>query len=201
MDIYDYDESFRVHGVVAGLDEAGRGPIAGPVVAAAVVLPADLRIEGLMDSKKLTEKQRWSLFFDILCLASDIGLGIAEVETIDRVNILESTRLAMALAVTDLRTEPQMLLIDALALPKVRIRQISPYKGESLSASIAAASIVAKVARDGIMDHYHELYPEYGFNRHKGYSTRTHLEALRTLGPCPIHRRSFGEVLSPLLPF
>jgi ribonuclease HII len=203
MDIYGYDESFRVqvHGIVAGLDEAGRGPIAGPVVAAAVVLPSHLRIDGIRDSKKLTERQRRSLFYDILCLASDIGVGISEVETIDRVNILESTRLAMALAVRDLHTEPRMLLIDAVVLPEVGIRQTSPYKGESLSASIAAASIVAKVVRDGIMDHYHELYPEYGFDRHKGYSTRFHLEALRAHGPCPIHRRSFGEVLSPLLPF
>lgn len=203
MDIYGYDESFRVqvHGIVAGLDEAGRGPIAGPVVAAAVVLPSHLRIDGIRDSKKLTERQRRSLFYDILCLASDIGVGISEVETIDRVNILESTRLAMALAVRDLHTEPRMLLIDAVVLPEVGIRQISPYKGESLSASIAAASIVAKVVRDGIMDHYHEIYPEYGFDRHKGYSTRVHLEALRAHGPCPIHRRSFGEVLSPLLPF
>jgi ribonuclease HII len=201
MDIYDYDESFRVHGVVAGLDEAGRGPIAGPVVAAAVVLPAHLRIEGLRDSKKLTERQRRSLYYDILCLASDIGVGVSEVETIDRVNILESTRLAMALAVTDLHREPHMLLIDAVNLPELGVRQLSPYKGESLSASIAAASIVAKVVRDGIMDQYHEVYPEYGFDRHKGYSTRVHLEALRAHGPCPIHRRSFGEVLSPLLPF
>jgi ribonuclease HII len=201
MDIYDYDESFRVHGVVAGLDEAGRGPIAGPVVAAAVVLPAHLRIEGLRDSKKLTERQRRSLYYDILCLASDIGVGVSEVETIDRVNILESTRLAMALAVTDLHKKPHMLLIDAVNLPELGIRQLSPYKGESLSASIAAASIVAKVVRDGIMDQYHEVYPEYGFDRHKGYSTRVHLEALRAHGPCPIHRRSFGEVLSPLLPF
>jgi ribonuclease HII len=201
MDIYDYDESFRVHGVVAGLDEAGRGPIAGPVVAAAVVFPAHLRIEGLRDSKKLTERQRRSLYYDILCLASDIGVGVSEVETIDRVNILESTRLAMALAVTDLHREPHMLLIDAVNLPELGVRQLSPYKGESLSASIAAASIVAKVVRDGIMDQYHEVYPEYGFDRHKGYSTRVHLEALRAHGPCPIHRRSFGEVLSPLLPF
>ncbi|MGD8351837.1 MAG: ribonuclease HII [Nitrospirota bacterium] len=201
MDIYDYDESFRVHGVVAGLDEAGRGPIAGPVVAAAVVLPAHLRIEGLRDSKKLTERQRRSLYYDILCLASDIGVGVSEVETIDRVNILESTRLAMALAVTDLHKEPHMLLIDAVNLPELGIRQLSPYKGESLSASIAAASIVAKVVRDGIMEQYHGVYPAYGFDRHKGYSTRVHLEALRAHGPCPIHRRSFGEVLSPLLPF
>lgn len=201
MDIYGYDDSFRENGVVAGLDEAGRGPIAGPVVAAAVVLPPGVRIEGLKDSKKLTEKQRQSVFYEILCLASDMGIGISDVEVIDRVNILEATRLAMGLATKDLLTEPDVLLIDAVRLPKVSIRQATPCKGESLSASIAAASVVAKVVRDGIMDDLHWLYPEYGFDRHKGYSTQSHLEALNKHGPCPVHRRSFGAVLSPLLPF
>lgn len=201
MDIYGYDDSFRSKGVVAGLDEAGRGPIAGPVVAAAVVLPAGIRIQGLKDSKKLTERQRRSIFFDILCLASDIGVGISGVDVIDRVNILEATRLAMESAATDLLSMPDILLIDAVKIPKVNIEQVSPYKGESLSASIAAASVVAKVIRDGIMEQYHSIYPEYGFDKHKGYSTQPHLEALRRHGPCPIHRRSFGEVLSPLLPF
>jgi ribonuclease HII len=202
MDIYGYDESFRSKGfLVAGIDEAGRGPIAGPVVAAAVVLPPDVRIEGLKDSKKLTAKQRESIFQDIMCFASDVGVGISGVEVIDRVNILEATRLAMASATEDLTERPQMLLIDAVKLPGVDIEQNTPYKGESLSASIAAASVVAKVVRDGIMGEYHRLYPEYGFDRHKGYGTKAHLDALRLHGPCPIHRRSFGAVLSPLLPF
>jgi ribonuclease HII len=202
MDIYGYDESFRSKGfLVAGIDEAGRGPIAGPVVAAAVVFPSNVRIEGLKDSKKLTEKQRQSIFQDIMCFASDIGVGISGVEVIDRVNILEATRLAMASATADLMERPQVLLIDAVRLPAVDIEQITPYKGESLSASIAAASVVAKVVRDSIMGEYHRLYPEYSFDRHKGYSTKAHLEALRLHGPCPIHRRSFGAVLSPLLPF
>lgn len=201
MDIYGYDDSFRAKGVVAGMDEAGRGPIAGPVVAAAVVLPSGVRITDLKDSKKLTERQRQSIFYDILCLASDIGVGISEVDVIDRVNILQATRLAMASATKDLLRAPDVLLIDAVKLPKVDIEQVTPFKGESLSASIAAASVVAKVIRDGIMESYHSQYPEYGFDRHKGYSTQPHLEALRKHGPCPIHRRSFGEVLSPLLPF
>lgn len=201
MDFYGYDESFRNRGLVAGIDEAGRGPIAGPVVAAAVVLPTGVRIDGLKDSKKLTEKQRQSIFYDILCLATDIGVGIFDVDVIDRVNILEATKLAMGSAVEDFLDEPGILLIDAVKLPAVSIEQVSTYKGESISASIAAASVVAKVVRDGIMDHYHLVYPEYGFGRHKGYSTKLHLDTLRRHGPCPIHRRSFGAVMAPLLPF
>lgn len=201
MDFYGYDESFRNRGLVAGIDEAGRGPIAGPVVAAAVVLPSGVRIDGLKDSKKLTEKQRQSIFYDILCLATDIGVGISDIDVIDRVNILEATKLAMGSAVEDFLDEPGILLIDAVKLPAVSIEQVSTYKGESISASIAAASVVAKVVRDGIMDHYHLVYPEYGFGRHKGYSTKLHLDTLRRHGPCPIHRRSFGAVMSPLLPF
>ena len=201
MDFYGYDESFRNRGSVAGIDEAGRGPIAGPVVAAAVVLPSGVRIDGLKDSKKLTEKQRQSIFYDILCLATDIGVGISDVDVIDRVNILEATKLAMGSAVEDFLDEPGILLIDAVKLPAVSIEQVSTYKGESVSASIAAASVVAKVVRDGIMDHYHLVYPEYGFGSHKGYSTKLHLDTLRRHGPCPIHRRSFGAVMSPLLPF
>lgn len=202
MDIYGYDESFRSKGfLVAGIDEAGRGPIAGPVVAAAVVLTSGIRIDGLKDSKLLTEKQRQSVFHDIMCFAADVGVGITEVQVIDRVNILEATRLAMASATADLLERPQMLLIDAVKLPAVDIEQDTPYKGESISASIAAASVVAKVVRDGIMGEYHRLYPEYGFDRHKGYGTKAHLDALRRYGPCPIHRRSFNAVLSPLLPF
>jgi len=183
------------------LDEAGRGPIAGPVVAAAVILPSEIRIEGLKDSKKLTAKQRQSIFRDILCHAAHIGVGISDVETIDRVNILEATKLAMSAAIEELQSRPTMLLIDAVKLTAVDIEQQSPYKGESLSASIAAASVVAKVVRDGIMEDYHGLYPEYGFDKHKGYGTRDHIDALQKHGPCPIHRRSFGAVLSPLLPF
>lgn len=186
---------------MAGVDEAGRGPLAGPVVAAAVILQPGLRIEGLRDSKTVPEKERETIFEEILCSDSLIGLGVSEAQTIDRVNILEATRLAMVAAVRDLPVEPNMLIIDAVKLPSLHIRQFSPVKGDSLSASIAASSIVAKVVRDSIMLHYHRLYPEFGFHRHKGYATREHLEALKNRGPCPIHRRSFSRVKTLELPF
>lgn len=200
MDFYAYDESFRDRGVVAGIDEAGRGPLAGPVVAAAVVLPSEVRIEGLRDSKQLTEKQRKQIFFEILHSAQDIGVGISDADVIDRENILEATRLAMASAVCDLSGRPDFLLIDAVRVEALDIEQVTPYKGESLSASIAAASVVAKVLRDGMMNHYHDIYPLYGFDLHKGYATQSHLECLRKYGPCPLHRMSFGELKSPKLP-
>jgi ribonuclease HII len=203
MDIYAYDESFRKEGYhcIAGLDEAGRGPLAGPVVASAVVLPSGKRIKGLRDSKKVPEKERESLFMEVLCCCVDVGVGIVDAETIDRINILNATKLAMQGAVQDLSREADLLLIDALRLPSLDVRQISLIKGESKSASIAAASIIAKVVRDGIMQHYDEMYPAYGFAKHKGYSTRGHVEKILMHGPCPIHRKSFEKVLSLELPF
>jgi ribonuclease HII len=203
MDIYRYDGRFRKEGAqkIAGIDEAGRGPVAGPVVAAAVVLPPDARIKGLRDSKKVPENERSRLFFEILCTATDIGVGVSDVPLIDRINILEATRLAMNSAVLDLSAVPDLLLIDAVSLPFVKIRQVAPTKGDMKSASIAAASIVAKVVRDGLMAHYHKLYPEYGFDRHKGYGTRAHLDVIRIHGPCPLHRKSYKGVMSLTLPF
>ncbi|MCL5023850.1 MAG: ribonuclease HII [Nitrospirae bacterium] len=203
MDIYLYDESFRKKGFhrPAGIDEAGRGPLAGPVVAAAIVLPSGKRIKGLRDSKKVPEKERASLFMDVLCNCLDVGLGIADAETIDRINILKATKLAMCSAVKDLSFGADILLIDAVRLPSLAVEQISTIKGESVSASIAAASIIAKVVRDGIMLHYDEMYPEYGFGRHKGYSTREHIEKILLHGPCPIHRKSFEKVFALPLPF
>lgn len=203
MDFYRYDESFRQEGFrrIAGIDEAGRGPVAGPVVAAAVVLESGFRLAGLRDSKKVPEKERLHLFNEILSSASDIGIGISDVEVIDRVNVLEATRLAMGAAVKDLLKQPDMLLIDAVSLPAVGIKQVCPYKGESKSASVAAASIVAKVTRDGLMLHYHRLYPEYGFDRHKGYFTREHMKSIMAHGPCPLHRKSFRGVMTLALPF
>ncbi len=202
MDIYRYDESFRggEGRVLAGIDEAGRGPLAGPVVASAVVLPPGVRIEGLRDSKELSQRRRESIFLEILCSASHIGVGMSDAEVIDRVNVLEATRLAMAAAVGDLSTVPDLLLIDAVKLPSLKIEQSSPVKGDTKSASIAAASVVAKVVRDGLMLHYNGLYPGYGFDRNKGYGTKEHMERVRALGPCPVHRRTFGGVKTPTLP-
>lgn len=203
MGIYRYDESFRRRGfgLVAGIDEAGRGPLAGPVVAAAVVLPSGKRLKGLRDSKLVPEKERESLFMEILCCAPQIGVGIVDSETIDRINILRASMLAMKFAVEDLSLRPDILLIDALKLPDLDIEQVSTIKGESKSASIAAASIIAKVVRDGIMRQYDSLYPDYGFSLHKGYSTREHMEKLALLGPCAIHRRSFDRVMTLELSF
>ncbi|HXX53835.1 MAG TPA: ribonuclease HII [Thermodesulfovibrionales bacterium] len=202
MDIYRYDEAFRNEGFsrVAGIDEAGRGPLAGPVVASAVVLPPMERIKGLRDSKKVPENERKSLFWDVLCCALDIGVGIVDAQGIDRINILRATRLAMEMAVKDLSSRPDFLLIDAVALPSLEIRQAFPFKGESKSASISAASIIAKVVRDGIMEDYDRKYPEYGFAKHKGYSTREHVEKILIYGPCEIHRKSFEKVMSLVLP-
>ncbi len=203
MNIYLYDESFREKGFrrPVGIDEAGRGPLAGPVVAAAVVLPSRQRIEGLRDSKKVPEKERPALFLDVLCTCLDVGVGIVDAETIDRINILQATKLAMQRAVQDLTFGADILLIDALRLPALAMEQVSTIKGESKSASIAAASIIAKVVRDGIMQEYDGIYPEYGFARHKGYSTREHIEKIILHGPCPIHRKSFDKVYSLPLPF
>ena len=199
--IYIYDEALRrKYPLIAGLDEAGRGPLAGPVVAAAVILPSVLFIEGLRDSKKTTEKDRKRIFWDIVQRADAVGVGIVGAETIDRINILQSTRQAMKTAVEDLGTGPDMLVIDAVKLSDVNIRQESMFKGESVSASIAAASIVAKVIRDEIMCEYHEKYPEYGFKGHKGYGTKRHIESINRYGPCPIHRKSFGKVKDVQLP-
>ncbi|MCE5194370.1 MAG: ribonuclease HII [Nitrospiraceae bacterium] len=203
MNLYEYDESYRKKGfaIIAGIDEAGRGPLAGPVVASAVVLSVKTRINGLRDSKKVPEKERQTLFYEVLSSCLDVGVGIVEADKIDRMNILKATKLAMENAVEDLLDRPDFLLIDAVKLPKVNIQQLSPIKGESLSASIAAASIIAKFVRDRLMQQYHQLYPQYGFEKHKGYGTKEHLDSLQHYGPCPIHRKSFDKVMSLILPF
>jgi ribonuclease HII len=181
---------------VAGLDEAGRGPLAGPVVAASVVLPPSFEIPGINDSKKLTEKQR-DLFCRYVCgIAADFGVGIVEADEIDSINILEATKKAMMLAIEDMMRPPDFLLIDALTLG-INIPQKPLIKGDSRSASIAAASIIAKTTRDRIMLGYHQQYPGYGFGRHKGYGCKTHMDAIKKLGPCPIHRKSFRGVIIP----
>lgn len=190
--IFQFDEDLRLKNpILAGVDEAGRGPLAGPVVAAAVILPSGLVIKGLRDSKQTSENERSRLFWEITSGAVDIGVGIVNADTIDKINILNSTKHAMTAAVRDLKLRPDILMIDAVTLPDIGIAQESIIKGESISASIAAASIVAKVVRDDIMFDYHEKYPLYEFREHKGYCTRKHVELLRLHGPCPIHRSSF----------
>ncbi|MEW6600644.1 MAG: ribonuclease HII [Nitrospirota bacterium] len=193
--IFSHDETLRnEYRVIAGIDEAGRGPLAGPVVAAAVILPSGLVIRGLKDSKKTTEKDRKRLFWEIVGSAGVVGVGIVEADTIDRINILQSTKLAMKMAVNDLGTRPDLILIDAVRLADIGLPQKSFIKGESVSAAIAAASIIAKVVRDDIMLDFHNMYPEYNFKAHKGYGTKEHIECINTHGPCPIHRKSFCKV-------
>lgn len=202
MDIYRHDSSLREEGfrILAGVDEAGRGPVAGPVVAAAVILPGHVKIKRLRDSKKVPEKEREILFREVLCLAEDIGVGVVQHDEIDRLNILKATRKAMHAAVMDLRLSPDLVVIDAVTIPSLQVKQISFFKAESKSASVAAASIVAKYVRDKIMLRYHDVYPAYNFKSNKGYCTAEHMEMLRLHGPCPIHRKSFRQVMSLPLP-
>ena len=176
---------------IAGVDEVGRGPLAGPVVAAAVILPDGFDILGVNDSKKLSEKRREELYDEILKNAVAWNIGLRDHAAIDRINILEATKEAMEDAVTGLATRPDHILIDALTLPSVEIPQTGLIKGDSESVSIAAASIVAKVTRDRMMLTYHETSPGYAFDRNKGYGTKAHYEGLDQLGVCEIHRRSF----------
>ena len=184
---------------IAGLDEAGRGPLAGPVVAAVVILPRRWRLEALDDSKLLSENQRHTLFAAITTHAQAWSVGTASEQEIDELNILGATRLAGHRAINDLDSPPDFLLLDALHLPTVFIPQRSVIKGDQLSISIAAASILAKVTRDRIMKTYHERFPSYQFHIHKGYPTPEHLKRLRQFGPCPGHRRSFRPVRDCLL--
>lgn len=184
---------------VAGIDEVGRGCLAGPVVAAAVVLPPRPRLKGLRDSKMLPRARREALYELILDRAEAIGVGCVEVDVIDRINILQATKLAMRQAVERLAAPPDHLLIDALRLPVLDVPQRAIIDGDAISGSIAAASIVAKVTRDRICDEMDERYPAYGFRRNKGYGTPVHLHALGEAGPCEWHRRSFAPVRTMLL--
>ncbi len=180
---------------VAGLDEAGRGPLAGPVVAAAVVLGPGTRIAGVDDSKRLTPEERESLYVVIRARAVAIGVGMVDAETIDRVNILQATRRAMGLALGGLGLEPELVLTDFVALDGLRCPQRNLVNGDQRSATVAAASIIAKVTRDRMMAEADREYPQYGFGRHKGYATLEHLAALIMHGPCPLHRRTFNGVI------
>ncbi len=186
-----YERQYADKGLIAGIDEAGRGPLAGPVVAAAVILYPNAEILYINDSKKLSEKRREQLYPQILegCMAC--GIGIVSPERIDEINILQATYEAMRKAVEGLCFSPSLLLNDAVRIPDVDIEQLPIIKGDAKSLSIGAASIVAKATRDRIMREYDSIYPEYGFAVHKGYGTAAHIEALRRFGPCPIHRRSF----------
>lgn len=178
--------------LVAGVDEAGRGPLAGPVVAAAVILNPEIKIIGLDDSKKLTERERERLFSEIKDKAVAVGVGIIDNKVIDRINILQATFRAMQEAINKLTPRPDYILIDGnRELPGIEIQQETVVDGDSKVNTIAAASIIAKVCRDRILDDYHSTYPEYGFLRNKGYGTSEHIEALKKHGPSPIHRYSF----------
>jgi len=180
---------------VAGLDEAGRGPLAGPVVAAAVVLPPGTRIRGVDDSKRLDPERREELYEVIRARALGIGVGLADAPTIDRVNILQATRRAMGIALGALGLEPELVLTDFVALDGLRCPQRNLVEGDRRSATVAAASIIAKVTRDRMMADADREYPAYGFGRHKGYATLEHLAALMMHGPCPLHRRTFSGVI------
>ena len=186
----EYERKYASFSYICGIDEVGRGPLAGPVVAGAVILPRDCRILYLNDSKQLSEKKREELYEVIMENAVSTGLGFVSPERIDEINILQATYEAMRQAIGKLEKEPDLLLNDAVTIPGVEIRQVPIIKGDAKSVSIAAASIIAKVTRDRLMVQYDEIYPEYGFASNKGYGAAAHLEALKKYGPTPIHRRS-----------
>ena len=186
-----YEEQYAQAGFICGIDEAGRGPLAGPVVAGAVILPKDCDILYLNDSKQLSEKKREELYTRIMDEAVATGIGYASPERIDEINILQATYEAMREAVAKLSVEPDLLLNDAVTIPGVSVKQIPIVKGDAKSVSIAAASIIAKVTRDRLMAEYDRVFPEYGFASHKGYGSEAHIAALKKYGPTPIHRRSF----------
>ena len=186
-----YEKEYETHGWVCGIDEVGRGPLCGPVVAAAVILPKDCQILYLNDSKKLSEKKREELYDVIMDQAVAVGIGMASPERIDEINILQATYEAMRQAIGSLKVKPAVLLNDAVTIPEVEIPQIPIIKGDAKSVSIAAASIIAKVTRDRMMVELDRIYPGYDLASNKGYGTKVHMEALKTIGPCAIHRRSF----------
>lgn len=196
-ELWNYEHRCFAEGysLVCGVDEAGRGPLAGPVCAAAVILPPDLEIEGLNDSKKLTEKRREALYPQIIEQAVAYGIAFASEREIDEINILQATFLAMRRAVEQLSVQPEIALVDGNREPPLPMPVRTIIKGDSLSASIAAASILAKVTRDRFMHEQDAIFPQYGFAVHKGYGTRAHYAALRENGACPIHRRTFLKKL------
>ena len=193
----EFEEKYKVYTYIAGVDEVGRGPLAGPVVAACVILDKNKQILYLNDSKKLSEKKREALYKEICESAVAYGIGIVSPARIDEINILNATYEAMRAAISNLKLRPDILLNDAVHIPEVDIKQVSIIKGDAKSVSIAAASIVAKVSRDRLMVDYDSLYPEYKFAKNKGYGTKEHISAIKEHGLCPIHRRSFvGNIVT-----
>jgi ribonuclease HII len=195
---YEMQAGNNGYAKIAGIDEAGRGPIAGPVVSAAVILPPLFPVKDIDDSKKLSSKKRAYLFDKIYEHAVSVGIGIVDPPEILRMNILYASLLSMKISVQNLEPQPDFLLIDGIFQIPYELPQQAIPKGDSLSISIAAASIVAKVTRDRLMEKYHQEYPEFGFDRHKGYPTKEHKEAVRKFGCCPIHRKSFKGVRETL---
>ncbi len=189
--LYERESQNNGYNVVCGVDEAGRGPLAGPVFAAAVILPQGLAIEGIDDSKKLSEKKREALYDEIKSLAVAFNVAFATEKEIDEVNILNATFLAMKRAVDGLSLRPDLVLVDGNRAPALELPTKTIVKGDSLSASIAAASILAKVERDRLIKKLSEKYPSYGLERHKGYGTKMHVEAIKRHGPAEVHRKSF----------
>ena len=187
----EFDREYKIYGTVCGIDEAGRGTLCGPVGAAAVILPDEYNILYINESKKLSETKREEVYKEIDKYAVAYGVGIVSPERIDEINILQATYEAMRTAIHKLSVTPDILLNDAVTIPMVDIKQVPIIKGDAKSQSIAAASIVAKVTRDHLMEEYDKLYPEYGFAKHKGYGTAAHIKAIKEYGPCPIHRRTF----------
>ncbi len=186
-----FEKEYSDHQAICGIDEVGRGPFAGPVVAGAVILPKDHPILYLNDSKKLSEKKREALYEVILKEAVATGIGMASPARIDEINILQATYEAMRMAISNLSVQPDLLLNDAVTIPEIEIMQIPIIKGDAKSVSIAAASILAKVTRDRLMVEYEKVFPGYDFASNKGYGTKAHIEGLKKLGPTPIHRMSF----------
>lgn len=186
-----YERKYSEYRFICGIDEAGRGPLAGPVVAGAVILPGDCEILYLNDSKKLSPAKREALYDEIMDKAEAVGVGMASPARIDEINILQATYEAMREAVAALNVAPDLLLNDAVTIPEISIPQVPIIKGDAKSVSIAAASIIAKVTRDRLMEQYDKILPGYGFAKHKGYGSREHIEAIRRLGPTPIHRQTF----------
>ncbi len=202
ISLFEFDKDFYNKGLsfVSGIDEAGRGPLAGPVVAAAVILPKDIFIDGVNDSKKLTPKKRNLLFEEIKQSAVSYGIGIVESKTIDEINILQATFFAMKKALEQLSVTPDLLLIDGNhKIPDLKYNQQAIVSGDAKSACIACASILAKVTRDNMMLEYAKQYPQYNFEKHKGYGTKAHIEAIVKFGPCPIHRMTFAPLNSKQL--